>query len=254
MMMGLVKPYVKRIASAGEIVPVTDHNKQENQLEALTVFGNRVWTTGTRPTPSADDLYPRGFNTSLDIHEIWNGVAWVPIASAPSLDWEYIGITRLGSRQATITLAGLSCGLASADAKYRSVFIRGFIRAGSGAVLNPLMYANGDTTGTNYYGVAGTNDAKIYSGNLGLGGFGVRTEGCVIRANSLVAYEHQYEFGIMETLKATTGAVYQGAVRGWCWLNPATSDDVLDNLQYVAPANDFEIGCFLEAWGIRPGI
>lgn len=252
--MGLDKPYTKRIASAGEIIPVTDHNKQEDQLEALTIFGNRAWTTATRPTPSADDLYPRGFNTTLSIHEIWNGVAWVPLAGATTQDWERIGITRLTSQEATITLAGLSCGLDSASAKYRAVFIRGFIRAGSGAVLNPVMYANGDTTGTNYYGVAGTNDAKIYDGNLALGGFGMRMEGYIIRANSLAAYEHHYEYGIMQTLKATSGAVYQGAVKGWCWLNPPTSDDVLESLQLAAPANDFGIGCFLEGWGIRPGI
>ena len=78
--MALQKPYVKRTASNGEVVPITDHNKQEDQLEALTVFGNRVWTTGTRPTPSAGDLYPTGFNTTLSVFEGWNGTAWVPLS------------------------------------------------------------------------------------------------------------------------------------------------------------------------------
>ena len=73
----------KRLAGAGEVVPITDHNKQENQLEAVTVLVNREWTTGTRPTPSADDLYPTGYNTTRGTMEFWNGAAWLVFGDDP---------------------------------------------------------------------------------------------------------------------------------------------------------------------------
>lgn len=251
--MGLEKPYAKRTASGGEVVPVSDHNKQEDQLEALTIFGNREWTTATRPTPSADDLYPMGFNTTILAYEYWNGSVWVQVGGTPSLDYEWIGVERLESRSANITISNLSCGLASADAKYQAIYLRILLKAGSGNVADPRLFANGDTSDANYYGVAGGNDAKLSDFTLGPTGYGTMHEGLLSRANSIATHLNHYEFVIKRTLKAVNGTVYQGTLLGWCWLNP-TPDDVLESLTVNAPTADYEEGCQVRAWGLRPGI
>lgn len=250
--MGLQKPYIKTPTRVdGETIPPADHNKQEEQLEALTVFGNRTWTTGTRPTPSADDLYPAGFNTTLGTLEYWNGSTWIQLGGGQG--YEYIGKTKLASRNANITISSLSCGLASASAKYQAIYLRILLKAGSANVTDPRLFANGDTTDTNYYGVSGTNDAKLSDLTLGPAGYGSMHEGLLARADSLAAHEDHYEFVIKRTLKAVNGTVYQGSLFGWCWLNP-TPDDVLTSLTVNAPTGDYEVGCQIRAWGLRPAI
>jgi len=251
--MGLEKPYTKRIASTGEVVPITDHNKQEDQLEALTVFGNRAWTTGTRPTPNADDLYPVGFNTTLDVHEGWNGSAWVPLGGAAELDWERIGTTRLESRSNSILLSGLSCGLASASAKYRKIYFRVLLRAGAASVSLINLYANGDTTATNYWGAIGANNPTMDT-NLLLGSEERIYDGFLFRSQGS-SEENAYLWGYEKRQNTIGGAFMSGGAfaDGWKWLNP-NPDDVLENLEVKAMDDDFEIGCRAIAWGIRPGV
>lgn len=251
--MGLEKPYVKRAASAGEVVPIADHNKQGDQLEALTVLANRVWTTGTRPTPSADDLYPRGFNTTLSIHEIWNGVAWVPIAGGV-LDWESIGTTRLTGRQNTLTIGDLSCGLVSGGAKYQAIKLWCYFKGGSGQALNPTLELNGDTTGTNYYGATGGNNNIFYGGAIGTTD-GVIIEGIMHRGNAMAAGINQYLFGYLAGTDVIAGALFSGGrtTEGFKWLNP-DPQDVLTSAVFKAAAGDWEIGSQSRAWGLRPGI
>lgn len=253
--MALEKPYVKRTASGGEVVPITDHNKQEDQLEALTVFGNRKWTTATRPTPSTDDLYPVGFNTTLGVHEGWNGAAWIPLGGAVDLDWEHIGTTRLTSPASTISLGSLSCGLGSGGAKYQALKLWIYLRANTGNVANPRLEANSDSTDANYYGAGGANDPRIVNATLLVAGPSKVIEGVLLRTNALAAEVNAYLFRYGVTDDAQAGAFGAGGTtsRGWKWLNP-TPDDVLTTLDVKAPTNNFETGSQIRAEGLRPGI
>ena len=105
--MSLEKPYVKRTAVDGETIPPSDHNKQEDQLEALTVLANRSWTTAGRPTPGAGDLYPTGFNTELVAKESWNGTDWV---QGGGIWQELAHVIIAGSAEQNLDISGLSIG------------------------------------------------------------------------------------------------------------------------------------------------
>jgi hypothetical protein len=251
--MALEKPYTKLIRVDGETIEPSDHNKQETQLEALTVFGNRTWDTAGRPTPAAGDLYPMGFNTDLLVYEFWNGSAWVQLGSP---EWEHIKTERLSSPANIIALNNLSCGLASGGAKYRAIKLWMFLKAETGSISNPIMEANEDTTGTNYYGAGGANDARIYNGSILLGTNNYWFEGMLIRSNAFAAETDAYHWSYYSLVDVDGGA-FASANRtddGWKWLNPATSDDVLNDLDIKAPTNNWEVGSQATAFGMRPGV
>lgn len=61
----------------------------EMVTDLRTFMGKRIgiWTTATRPSnPTAQ--HTMGFNTTLGIHEVWNGTAWVSFA--PDLPSQFL--------------------------------------------------------------------------------------------------------------------------------------------------------------------
>lgn len=250
--MALQEPYSKRTAIGGETIPPSDHNKAEDQLEALTGLANRKWTTAGRPTPGAGDLYPLGFNTDLLVHEGWNGTAWIQFGSS---GWEHIQTVRLTSPNATIALSNLSCGKAANGAKYNGLYLWLFLKANTGSISNPRMTANGDTTATNYWGAGAANDYRIRNGSLLLGTNNYMFEGTLFRTNAFSTELNKYTWRILSVVDID-GAAFAGAGQaedGWKWLNPS-NDNVLNTLDIVAPSNFFEIGSQARVFGLRPGI
>lgn len=71
-------PYVKKLVVDGvDIVDNDDHNKQEEQLFALTNDTGGRWDDDpNRPTPTADAPYPFGYNETRKDFEFWDGTAW----------------------------------------------------------------------------------------------------------------------------------------------------------------------------------
>lgn len=250
--MALQKPYVKRIAVSGETIPASDHNKAENQLEALTLFGNRTWATAGRPTPSASDLYPMGFNTTLLAYEFWNGTSWIQIGASK---WEPIQTVKLGSSNAVIALTSLSCGLASGSAKYQGLYIWAFLKATGGSISNPRLEANSDPADANYYGAGGANDPRFFNGSLLVGTNSYLFEGILMRSNGFATEPNAYLWNYFNVIDVDGGA-FANAARsddGWKWLN-VSPDDVLNTLDFKAPANQFLTGSQVRIFGIRDGI
>lgn len=250
--MALEKPYVKRIAVTGETIPPSDHNKAEDQLEALTLFGNRTWDTAGRPTPDTDDLYPIGFNTDFLAYEFWNGTSWVQIGGS---GWEPIQTVKLGSSGNIISLSNLSCGLDSAGAKYQGLYIWAFLKSTGGSVTNPRLEANGDSTDANYYGAGGAADPRIFNGALLVGNNSYMFEGILMRSNGFATEPNAYLWNYFNVVDVDGGAFANSARSddGHKWLNPS-SDDVLNTLDFKAPANQFLAGSQARVFGIRDGI
>ena len=186
----------------------------------------------------------------------WEMVAEMVDATPPSVithGWEYIGTNRLLERSNSISLSGMSCGLASGGAIYQALHIIIQIDGGSGATDRPLLFANGDNTQTNYYGVAGNNLPRIHNQTIAAGTSSIVITGFLYRDNSMAAASAQYIFGTHEHINTYAGSIQGGTGRAWKWLNPGSAD-VLTSLEVTAPTNDFEIGSQLRVWGIRPGI
>lgn len=57
-----------------------------------TFLGSRmgIWTTATRPTDPVAN-FTIGYNTTLGIHEVWNGSIWTPLSVAPASPFLLMG-------------------------------------------------------------------------------------------------------------------------------------------------------------------
>ena len=167
--------------------------------------------------------------------------------------FEYIGATRLLERSDTITLTGLSCGLASAGAAYQALHVLIILDGGSGQTDRPHMYANEDTTETNYYGVNGNNIARVFTDAIAAGTGSIVLAGFMYRDNSMAGSINNYFFEMHSHINTYAGSFQAGADRGWKWLNP-NPDDVLTSLTVFTSLQNFEIGSQIRVWGLRPGI
>jgi len=78
-MAGVQYPYSEKIVTNDvDIVEDDDHNKQEEQLKALTAARGGKWADDAgRPTPTVDNPYPLGYNVARTSYEYWTGSAWV---------------------------------------------------------------------------------------------------------------------------------------------------------------------------------
>lgn len=83
-MAGIQFPYVpKTVANDTDQVDEDDHNKQEDQLVALTAERGGTWADDAgRPTPTLDIPNPHGFNETRNSYEFYNGTAWVQTGGA----------------------------------------------------------------------------------------------------------------------------------------------------------------------------
>jgi len=80
-MAGVQYPYVKKIVGdAVDVVEADDHNKQEEQIGAITDARGGTWANdGGRPTPDPNNPYPVGYNVTRVGYEYYNGSAWIQL-------------------------------------------------------------------------------------------------------------------------------------------------------------------------------
>lgn len=83
-MPGIQFPYVKKnVANDTDKVDEDDHNKQEDQLLAVTAERGGTWANDAgRPTPTLDAPHPKGYNETRNSYEFWNGSVWVQTGGA----------------------------------------------------------------------------------------------------------------------------------------------------------------------------
>ena len=80
-MAGVEYPYTKKIVADGvDIVEAEDHNKQEEQIGALTDARGGTWVNDlARPVPDPNNPYPFGYNVDRGDYEFWNGTTWIQL-------------------------------------------------------------------------------------------------------------------------------------------------------------------------------